>query len=279
MVYEIGKPIQGGEGKTKVPFRVIGSQHLVNLVITDDITAYNGKFHHVVSGLGEIQNDVTCRLFSLLEACNIPVAFVCRQDDTSFIAHWCDMLKFEVVCRGRATGSVLKRRPELSRGQALFPTPVEYFLKTSNKQWCGRALPVDDPFVLFLENGNLALHDPAVPIGEPFMVIPGREVFGSHDVSTLLAQIEHETPLAFNLLADAFDGKNASLWDMKFEWGQRKQDRKWVIADDLGPACMRLTNAAGEKCDKDPYRETGSPELALAAFEKNRKLVRQISFC
>ena len=90
------------------------------------------------------------------------------------------MLPYEVVVRREAHGSYLKRNPHLAKGQ-LFPQAlVEFYLKTKDKNWKGKPLVADDPFMQFAEDAKqIRLFNPAKPLQgqEPFLVLPASEVF------------------------------------------------------------------------------------------------------
>ncbi len=168
------------EGKTKKIHLLDGSPGLATVVAKDDITAGDGAKHDIIPDKGRLATATTCNVFRLLKACGLPVAFVEQDSAISFVAPQCTMLPYEVVVRREAHGSYLKRNPHLAKGQ-LFPQAiVEFYLKTKDKNWKGKPLIADDPFMQFTDDGKqIRLFNPAKPLQgqEPFLVLSASEVF------------------------------------------------------------------------------------------------------
>ena len=167
------------EGKTKKIYRIVGSD-LVSVVAKDDITAGDGAKHDVIPDKGRLATATTCNVFHLLKACGIPVAFEEQNSATSFIAPPCTMLPYEVVVRREAHGSALKRSPHFSKGQLFPKLIVEFYLKTKSKNWKGKPLVADDPYMEYEDGGaHIKLFNPAKPIlgSEPFLVLDTADVF------------------------------------------------------------------------------------------------------
>ena len=161
------------EGKTKKIFRINGSD-LVSVVAKDDITAGDGAKHDVIPDKGALATATTCNVFRLLKACGLPVAFEEQNSATSFIAPPCTMLPYEVVVRREAHGSALKRSPHFAKGQLFPKLLVEFYLKTKDKNWKGKPLVADDPFMQFHDDDKeIKLLNPAKPLQgqEPFLVL------------------------------------------------------------------------------------------------------------
>ncbi len=130
----------------------------------DDITAGDGAKHDIIRAKALLANTTTCNVFRLLKACGIPVAFVEQRGPARFVAHRCEMIPLEVVCRREAHGSFLKRKISLEKG-TLFPRIVfELFLKTTGRKFCGLDLPWDDPLIgRTSDNLGFLLLDPKSP--------------------------------------------------------------------------------------------------------------------
>src|SRR3989344_8707964 len=96
------------EGKTKVILETVRPSE-VFVKSKPDLTAGDGKKHDIIDGKDILANETTCNVFSLLESCGIPVAFLCKVDERTFLAHSCKMYKLEVVLRRESHGSYLKR--------------------------------------------------------------------------------------------------------------------------------------------------------------------------
>ena len=167
------------EGKTKKIHLLDGRPGLATIVSKDDITAGDGAKHDIIPDKGRLANATTCNVFRLLKACGLPVAFVEQDSAISFVAPKCDMLPYEVVVRREAHGSYLKRNPHLAKGQ-LFPQAiVEFYLKTKDKNWKGKPLVADDPFMQLSDDAKA---DPAVQSGQAVAgagAVPGAAGFGS----------------------------------------------------------------------------------------------------
>ena len=85
------------------------------------------------------------------------------------------MLPYEVVARREAHGSYFKRNPQLAKGQLFPQSLVEFYLKTKDKNWKGKPLVADDPFMQFADDAKeIKLFNPAKPLQgqEPFLVLP-----------------------------------------------------------------------------------------------------------
>ena len=142
------------EGKTKRVWAVVGEPDLAILESKDDITAGDGAKHDVMGGKAALANETTCNVFRLLnnQTKHIPLAFIEQLDPTSFLAYRAQMLPWEVVARRRAWGSYLKRYPEIEQGHRFDPPLVEFFLKTSGRNFDGHVLPEDDPYAEIWES-------------------------------------------------------------------------------------------------------------------------------
>ena len=151
------------EGKTKKIHLLDGGSGLVRVLAKDDITAGDGAKHDIIPDKGRLATATTCNVFRLLKACGLPVAFVEQDGPTSFVAPECSMLPYEVVVRREAHGSYLKRNPQLAKGQLFPQLIVEFYLKTKDKNWKGKPLVADDPFMQFDDAGKA---DQAVQPGE-----------------------------------------------------------------------------------------------------------------
>ena len=264
------KPAHGAfvtEGKTKTIHLLKDGSDLVVVNSKDDITAGDGAKHDVIPDKGRLANATTCNVFRLLKTCGLPVAFVEQEGPTSFIAPKCSMLPYEVVVRREAHGSYLKRNPHFAKGQ-LFPQAiVEFYLKTKDKNWKGKPLIADDPFMQFAEDGKeIRLFNPAKPLQgqEPFLVLSPSEVFSRADEANFFAEMRRVARQAFLVLEKAWQLEGGTLVDLKVEFGF-DANGNLLLADVIDNDSWRVLEG-GAYIDKQVYREGGALEDVAAKY-------------
>ena len=255
------------EGKTKKIHLVKGSSDRVTVVAKDDITAGDGAKHDIIPDKGRLATATTCNVFRLLKACGLPVAFVEQDSAISFVSPKCDMLPYEVVVRREAHGSYLKRNPHLSKGQ-LFPQAlVEFYLKTKDKNWKGKPLIADDPFMQFAEDAKqIRLFNPAKPLQgqEPFLVLAGSEVFGRDDEGQIFPEMRRIARQAFLVLEKAWQLEGGTLVDLKVEFGFDAKGGL-LLADVIDNDSWRVLEG-GSYIDKQVYRDGGALDDVVAKY-------------
>jgi phosphoribosylaminoimidazole-succinocarboxamide synthase len=121
-------PLQA-EGKTKQIYAHPTDEHLVYIVSKDQITAGDGARRNVIAGKSRLSTLTTANIFRLLNRAGIATHFVDMVNDTTLLAQRCKMLPVEHVQRRIATGSYLKRHPEVSEGTRFNPVLIETFFK------------------------------------------------------------------------------------------------------------------------------------------------------
>ena len=264
------KPAHGAfvtEGKTKTIHLLKDGSDLVVVNSKDDITAGDGAKHDVIPDKGRLANATTCNVFRLLKTCGLPVAFVEQEGPTSFIAPKCSMLPYEVVVRREAHGSYLKRNPHFAKGQ-LFPQAiVEFYLKTKDKNWKGKPLVADDPFMQFAEDGKeIRLFNPAKPLQgqEPFLVLSPSEVFSRADEANFFAEMRRVARQAFLVLEKAWQLEGGTLVDLKVEFGF-DANGNLLLADVIDNDSWRVLEG-GAYIDKQVYREGGALDDVAAKY-------------
>ena len=255
------------EGKTKKIHLVKGSSDRVTVVAKDDITAGDGAKHDIIPDKGRLATATTCNVFRLLQACGLPVAFTEQDSAISFVSPKCDMLPYEVVVRREAHGSYLKRNPHLSKGQ-LFPQAlVEFYLKTKDKNWKGKPLIADDPFMQFAEDAKqIRLFNPAKPLQgqEPFLVLAGSEVFGRDDEGQIFPEMRRIARQAFLVLEKAWQLEGGTLVDLKVEFGFDTKGGL-LLADVIDNDSWRVLEG-GSYIDKQVYRDGGALDDVVAKY-------------
>lgn len=211
------------EGKTKQIYAYPGDETLAYMVNKDQITAGDGVRRDELVGKSRWSTITTGNVFALLNKAGIATHFVERVNDTTLLVKRCAMLPVEQVMRRIATGSYLKRHPEVSEGTLFKPVLVETFLK-------------DD-----------ARHDPQ--IWEEDIVRMG--LANSQEI----AWMAHEGQLVFGALERAWAGVDVTLVDLKIEFG-RDQHGNLLVADVIDNDSWRLW-PGGDKTrmlDKQVYR-------------------------
>lgn len=217
-------------GKTKILFEHEGQPDELVVTQQDGITARDGERRDVIEGKGRIAAQTTARVFRLLNLCGLPTHYLNGgedDDDNEMRVRRAQMIPLEVVVRGVAAGSLVKRRPAIQRGSLLVPRMIEFFIK-------------DD-----------ANHDPQIDID----VIVAQGVATPSEVATMqeLARITYE------ILAHAWRRHEALLVDLKIEFGRLASGEgrgQLVIADVIDNDSWRVWPQGREELmlDKQLYR-------------------------
>jgi phosphoribosylaminoimidazole-succinocarboxamide synthase len=211
------------EGKTKQIFAYPGDDTLAYMVSKDQITAGDGARRNEIAGKARWSTITTANVFRLLNEAGIPTHFVRQIDDQTLLVRRCTMLPIEQVQRRIATGSYLKRNPEVSEGARFEPVLVETFLK-------------DD-----------ARHDPQ--IWERDIIDMG--VANAEEIAWMAEQGRR----VFETLERAWASADVTLVDLKIEFG-RDTGGRLLVADVIDNDSWRLW-PGGDKTrmlDKQVYR-------------------------
>jgi phosphoribosylaminoimidazole carboxylase/phosphoribosylaminoimidazole-succinocarboxamide synthase len=255
------------EGKTKKVYKI--KDGLVAVIAKDDITAGDGAKHDVIPDKGRIATATTSNVFRLLKACGLPVGFIEQDSETSFIAPNCTMLPYEVVVRREAHGSYLKRNPQLAKGQLFPQLIVEFYLKTKDKNWKGKPLIADDPFMQISDDGKqIKLFNPAKPLGgqEPFLVLPASEVYSHADEAKNFPEMRTIARKAFLVLEKAWALEEGRLVDLKVEFGFDDKGNL-LLADVIDNDSWRVIES-GSYIDKQVYRDGGALDDVVAKYRR-----------
>lgn len=222
------------EGKTKQIYAYPGDEQLVYIVSKDQITAGDGARRNEIRGKSRLSTITTANVFRLLNDAGIPTHFRRLINDTTLLVERCTMLPIEHVQRRIATGSYLKRHPEIAEGTRFEPILIETFLK-------------DD-----------ARHDPQI---------------WSHEIIELgianeqeIAWMAEEGKRVFAVLEQAWAKLDITLVDLKIEFG-RNLAGQLLVADVIDNDSWRLW-PGGEKermLDKQVYRNL--PDVTAADLQ------------
>src|SRR5947209_12191159 len=195
------------EGKTKVIYAHLQDERLAYMVNKDQITAGDGARRNELAGKSRWSTITTANVFRLLNDENIATHFVEQIDDVTLLVRRCTMLPVEQVQRRIATGSYLKRHPEVFEGTRFEPVLVETFLKDDARH---------DPQIW--EEG-IVLLDIATPHEITWMAAQGRSVF--------------------EVIERAWASVNVTLVDLKIEFG-RDANGELLVADVIDNDSWRL---------------------------------------
>jgi phosphoribosylaminoimidazole-succinocarboxamide synthase len=240
----VNKGLEVARGKTKVLFEKPGQPDVLIVQATDNITAGDGARRHEISGKGRIASKTTARIFRLLNLCGLPTHYLSGgedDDDNEMLVRRCTMIPIEVVVRGAAAGSLVRRKPTIARGAVIIPRMLEFFLK-------------DD-----------ANHDPLIEADE--IVARGIATPGE------LALMGEVARLTFEILAHAWRRRDTLLVDLKIEFGRligSEGRGNLVIADVIDNDSWRIWPQGREEMmlDKQVYRNLG--EVTPADLDRVR---------
>ena len=224
------------EGKAKKIFST-DSPDVFLQEFKDDATAFNGLKKDKIPHKGELNNQISSKIFEYLKENDIPTHFIKKVSDTEMLVKKVDIIKVEVVCRNITAGSLVKKFG-FTEGEELEQPIVEYYLKSDE---------LGDP--LFTEDHIFALDL--------------TDKFGLEIIKKMTLRIN-------TLLKKFFIDKEIKLVDFKLEFGKDKHGNI-ILADEISPDTCRLWDSkTHKKLDKDRFRfDMGEVEEAYMEI-KNR---------
>ncbi|HEY5348793.1 MAG TPA: phosphoribosylaminoimidazolesuccinocarboxamide synthase [Candidatus Lustribacter sp.] len=240
-------------GKTKILFEAEGQPDLLVVQQMDAITAGDGARRNEIEGKGRIAAKTTARVFRLLNLCGMPTHYISGgedDDNNEMLVRRAHMVPLEVVVRGVAAGSFVRRRPGVARGAILVPRIIEFFLK-------------DD-----------ANHDPLI---EPDAVV-AQAIATPQELGVMseLARIVYE------ILAHAWRRHDTLLVDLKIEFGRVASGEgkgQLVVADVIDNDAWRVWPQGREELMLDKQRYRNLPVVTpedLALIRANYEQVAEI---
>lgn len=218
------------EGKTKQIYQHAKDPNLVLIESKDRITAGDGVKSHEMKDKSEYSTRTNAAVFEYLNSVGVPTSFVSRVEGSSkaFVAKNCEMIPIEWVTRRLATGSFLRRHPNVKEGYRFAPVKLETFYK-------------DD-----------ANHD-------PFWSLESIKEASFPNLDLSESDVERMcmlTRLVFQLLERAWQTLNHSLVDMKVEFGKDKASGEIILSDVIDNDSWRLWPNGDKRLmlDKQVYR-------------------------
>jgi phosphoribosylaminoimidazole-succinocarboxamide synthase len=208
------------EGKAKKIFTAERTDEVVHY-FKDDATAFNAQKRGTIVDKGIINNKVSERLFTLLDAEGIRTHFVKRLSDREMLTKKVTIVPVEVVVRNIIAGSLAKRLG-LKEGSPIQPAIVEFYYKDD---------ALGDPLV---NDDHLRLMN----IATPALLKDLRDL--GHKINAVLKPF--------------FAERQIQLVDFKLEFGVFHN--KLVLADEISPDTCRLWDmTTGDSMDKDRFRK------------------------
>lgn len=248
------KWIKAKEGKTKIIFELAGTNgQVVKIESKPDITAGDGIKRDRIKGKDILANNTTCNVFELLERKGIDTHFIQKLSENSFLAYGCHMIPVEVVIRRIATGSYLKRHPEVKNGTVFKELVVEFFYKDDK---------MHDP-IMILDGERIFLHEAKKLIEASSFI---KEYYNPL-ILRLAGDMREKAKEVFLVLEEAFKKLGVILWDLKIEFGLTKTEGKLVVADVIDNDSWRIRDEKGNQLDKQVYRDGGSLEEVKNLYE------------
>lgn len=222
------------EGKAKKVF-MTEDPDLVIQEFKDDATAFNNKKKGTIADKGVVNNAISCRLFTMLEAEGIRTHLVEKLSERDMLCRRLDIIKAEVVTRNVAAGSLV-RRYGFEEGFVLEEPIVELYLKDDD---------LDDP--LMNEAHAVAL---GVATLDELEVLKRRAM----EINAVLRKF--------------FADRKLRLVDFKLEFGRHHGEI--LLGDEISPDTCRFWDLdTNEKMDKDRFRfDLGGVEDAYSEVQK-----------
>jgi phosphoribosylaminoimidazole-succinocarboxamide synthase len=250
----VNKGIEIARGKTKVLYENPGQPHQLVVAQTDQISSGDGARRNEIPGKGRLAAQTTARVFRLLNLCGLPTHYLNGgedDDNNETVVRRANMIPLEVVTRGVAAGSFVRRNPSLQRGTLLVPRVIEFFLK-------------DD-----------AQHDPLIA---PDQII-ANNIASPQEVGVMTELAR----LTFDILSHAWRKRDVLLVDLKIEFGRLaggENQGQLVIADVIDNDSWRIWPQGREELmlDKQLYRnletvDEAALENVKRAYERVADLV------
>ena len=207
------------EGKAKKLYETEDPNLLIQ-EFKDDATAFNAKKRGTIREKGVVNNAISAKIFTLLEAKKIPTHFVKLLSEREMLVKRLEIIPIEMTVRNITAGGISKLLGIAEGIKLDFPV-LEYHYKRDD---------LDDP--LFNEYHIFVLK-----------LATREELQAINEYSLRINQI----------LIDFFKEKNLDLVDFKLEFG--RHHGKILLGDEFSPDTSRLwERTTGEKLDKDRFR-------------------------
>lgn len=207
------------EGKAKRVYETDNPDLLIQ-EFKDDATAFDAKKRGTIKNKGVCNNEISARLFGLLDCRGVPTHFVKLLSAREMLVKRLEIVPVEVTIRNVVAGG-MARMFGLEEGTTLCPPVLEYHYK------------------------NDALGDPLMNEYHIFALKLAEE-------RELKAIAKYSFEIN-RILSKFFDERNLKLIDFKLEFGRHRG--KILLGDEISPDTCRLWDkATNKKLDKDRFR-------------------------
>lgn len=232
------------EGKTKIVYAHPNDPTLAIIVHKDGISAGDGARRHIIPGKGALSGRTTANVFTMLNHAGVATHFIAAPEPTIMIVRRCVMIPLEVVNRRIATGSYIRRHPDVTEGTRFDPPLLEFFLK-------------DD-----------ARHDPQMTPEE----IIAQGIASADEVERMAS----ESQRVFLLIEEAWAAQDVVLCDLKIEFG-RDASGALLVADVIDNDSWRIWPGGVKErmLDKQVYRNM--PVVTEEGLEQVRRLYEEVA--
>jgi phosphoribosylaminoimidazole-succinocarboxamide synthase len=237
------------EGKTKIIWSIQGVIDEVLIENKDQITAGDGVKRDIIENKGVLSNKTTCNCFRLLNSKGVATHFIKKINERTFRARRVRMIPVELVARRIATGSFLKRYPEVTEGTSFDELITELFLKDDAKH---------DPLIRWDDQKQcFELYDAKRPLEEGYLNDLSPEFLRDLKGLVGVRQLCDILTNVFLILEKAWANQNVSLIDLKIECGYDVTTGELLVADVIDNDSWRIW-PGGKKTlmkDKQVYRD------------------------
>ncbi|MBI3319657.1 MAG: phosphoribosylaminoimidazolesuccinocarboxamide synthase [Candidatus Omnitrophica bacterium] len=216
------------EGKAKILYATEDPSTVIQY-FKDDATAFNAQKRGTILGKGAVNNQISCRLFELLEQAGVPTHFIKSVSDREMLVKRLEIIPLEVTIRNIVAGG-MSRLLGIEEGLVLQRPVFEWHYKSD---------ALGDP--LINDDHILAL-----------------ELAGAEELETV-RQLSYRVN---DTLKAHFAGRGIDLVDFKLEFGRFQG--QILLGDEISPdTCRFWERGTRKKLDKDRFRrDLGDVEAA-----------------
>ncbi len=222
------------EGKAKIIYKT-DQDGLVIQHFKDDATAFDGEKKDTVMGKGVANNNISSKMFKLVEKAGIKTHFVKKLSDNEMLVKNVEIIQVETIVRNISAGSFC-RKYGVEEGIVFEKPTVEFSYKSDEH------------------------HDPLM--NDDHIRVMGLATEKEVEIMRTKAQEINE------ILKKFFASIGITVVDFKLEFG--RHNGEVLLADEISPdTCRFWDNKTKKKLDKDRFRfDLGGVEETYAEMMK-----------